>query len=92
MYLAYRKLQTNGDDASERDQLRKKLLRQESSLFASHPTFADRVSAVRHLPPADKLDSTPAMELFESPAQIEKELTDFLTAVLNEQRRLGRRW
>jgi Zn-dependent protease with chaperone function len=92
MYLAYRKSQKNGDETSERNQLRKKLLRQEGSLFASHPTFAERVSAVRHLASADKLDSTPAMELFESPAQIEKELTDFLTAVLNEQHRMRRRW
>jgi Zn-dependent protease with chaperone function len=87
VYLAFRKSRDAAAAAAELDQLRKKLLREEASLFDSHPTFAERVRAVQHLPPADKLDATPAMQLFESPAAIERELTDFLTVVLRGRRR-----
>jgi Peptidase family M48 len=91
MYLAFRKAHGATESLAEPDQLRKKLLREEPSLLRTHPTFAERVRAIEHLPPADKLDPAPAMQLFESPAVIEKELTDFLSGALQQQRRLRRR-
>jgi Zn-dependent protease with chaperone function len=92
MYRAFRKYHEDDKGKNERDQLYKKLLREEESLFDSHPTFGERVRAAATLPEADKLDTTPAMQLFESPEKIEEELTDFLTGWINEIRRQrGRR-
>jgi hypothetical protein len=54
--------------------------------------FAERIRVVTVLATADKLDPTPAMKLFESPAAIEREPTDFLTGATTESRRpRGRR-
>jgi hypothetical protein len=91
VYVAFRRFREEKAGANDRDQLYKKLLREDGSLFDSHPTFAERVKAVQALPVAEQPEATPAMDLFESPAEIEKELTDFLTGCIHEYRRYRRR-
>jgi hypothetical protein len=54
-------------------------------LFASHPTYQERCEAIAGLPRAGSTDASPAMQLFDSAEEIEKEMTEFLTAVLHIQ-------
>jgi Zn-dependent protease with chaperone function len=91
MYVAFRKFREDKEGALARDQQYKKLLREQESLFDSHPTLADRVKAAAELPRADKPDTASAMSLFESPVEVEKELTDYLTAIMNAAYRMRRR-
>ena len=58
------------------------LLEEKESLFASHPTFGERVAAVQGLAKATENDTRPALELFDNPEEVEKELTDYLTGIL----------
>jgi hypothetical protein len=43
---------------------------------------------VKGLPRADKQDATPALGLFESPEEVEKELTEFLTGYIHHVQQL----
>jgi Zn-dependent protease with chaperone function len=84
MYVAFRKHRDEGLTESERRKLHKKLLADEPSMFASHPTFQERSDASKPLPPAVKTENAPALSLFEKAEEVEKEMTDFLTeAVAN---------
>jgi hypothetical protein len=71
-----------------RDELYQKLLDEKESLFASHPTFGERIAAVKALPPAKQTDDTPALSLCDNPEEVEKELTDFLTGYMYHLRQL----
>ena len=86
MYEAFRSFREEHIDTQEREDLYKKLLDEKSSLFASHPTFAERVEALAGAPQAVESQSTTAMHLFEKPAELEQEMTDFLTAVMRHAR------
>jgi Zn-dependent protease with chaperone function len=66
----------------EREEEYHKLLEEKGSLFAQHPTFAERLKAVAELPLADKKDTVAALDLFDDPEETEKELTQFLTDYL----------
>src|SRR5262249_114285 len=79
MYESFRQYRDQQMNQQEREELYQKLLHEQGSLFAQHPTFGERIEAVSHLPMADKVDSTPARQLLENPEEIEKELTLFLT-------------
>lgn len=79
VYEAFRKFRNDQISAKEREKLYKKLLEEKGSVFATHPTFGERVAAMASLPTAHKSDTTPALQLFEKPEEVEKELTDFLT-------------
>jgi len=83
IYEEFRKFREQALTKEEREKLYRKLLDEKPSVFASHPTFAERVKAAEPLPKAKKLDTTSAMALFEKPVEIEKEMTDFLTAYVN---------
>ena len=52
------------------------------SLFASHPTYGERIAAIESFPAAAVPDGKPALELFDRPDEIEQELTQFLTEYL----------
>ena len=65
--------------AEQRDALYRKLLDEKGSLFASHPTFGERIEAIMSLPAAHQEDTTAALALFDKPEELEKELTEFLT-------------
>jgi Zn-dependent protease with chaperone function len=82
MYVAFRKHRDEGLTESERRKLHKKLLADEPSMFASHPTFQERLDSSKPLPPAVKAESAPALSLFDKPEEVEQEMTDFLTEVV----------
>jgi Zn-dependent protease with chaperone function len=90
MYLAFRKFREEQLTSKERDKLYKKLLADEPSLFDSHPTFKERMDAVEKLPKAVKPVTVSALLLFDQPEEIEKELTDFLTEVMDYIRKASR--
>jgi Zn-dependent protease with chaperone function/tetratricopeptide (TPR) repeat protein len=82
-YEEFRKFRNAGMTAEEREQFGKKIIQEKPSLFASHPTFSERVEAAKALPCSNQKDTVPARNLFEKPDEIEKELTDFLTGYVN---------
>lgn len=82
MYEAFRSFRDEQLDGQQREELYKKLLEEKESLFASHPTFGERIAAVKALPPARQTDSSPALTLCENAEEIEKELTEFLTGYI----------
>lgn len=53
---------------------------QQGTLFASHPTYAERVEAISTIVDNGYPDSSAAIDIFEDPAAIEQEMTEFLTA------------
>jgi Zn-dependent protease with chaperone function len=79
MYAAFRSFRDEQLAREEREETYKKLLEDNASLFASHPTFRERIEAVEALPKSDHPDTTPALQLFDNVEDVEKELTDFLT-------------
>ncbi len=82
MYEAFRSFRDEQLDGQQRDELYKKLLEEKESLFASHPTFGERITAVKALPPAQQTDTSPALTLCDNAEEIEKELTEFLTGYI----------
>jgi Zn-dependent protease with chaperone function len=80
MYESFKNYRDEQMKAEERDELYQKLLTEKGSLFASHPTFGERVEALEALPPGPPQDETSARTLFEDPDAIERELTEFMTA------------
>jgi Zn-dependent protease with chaperone function len=83
MYTAFRSFRDEQVPAQEREELYKKLLDEKGSLFASHPTFGERIEAVAAMPKAANADSKPAVQLFDDVEALEKELTDFLTGYIS---------
>jgi Zn-dependent protease with chaperone function len=88
MYAAFRDFRNQHLAEKDRQELYQKLLDEKASLFASHPTFGERIEAVANLAKAGSTASAPALELFEEPEELEKELTEFLTAFLHHVRQL----
>jgi Zn-dependent protease with chaperone function len=88
MYEAFRSFRDEQLDSTARDELYQKLLDEKESLFASHPTFGERIAAVKVLPPASQTDTASALTLCDNAEEIEKELTDFLTGYLYHLRQL----
>ena len=88
MYAAFRSFRDEQLGVKQRDELYQKLLDEKESVFATHPTFRERVEAVEPLPRAEHTDSRSALDLFEQPEEIEKELTEFLTSYIYHVRRL----
>jgi hypothetical protein len=88
MYDAFRNYRDEQLSHQEREELYQKLLEEKGSLFASHPTFGERIDAVKDLPRAEKQDSTSALALFDNPEEIEKELTDYLTGYIHYMHQL----
>lgn len=88
MYAAFRDLREQGIKPEDREELYQKILNERVSLFASHPTFKERVEAVASMPKATHLDTTSALQLFEDPEKIETELTDYMTGFFDYIRQL----
>ena len=82
MYLAFRKHRDENLTDEERRKLHKDLLDDKPSVFRSHPTFRERMEAARQLPRAAQSEDASALQLFDDPEQVERELTDFLTEVV----------
>lgn len=79
MYESFKEYRDSHLSREQREELHQKLLTEQGSLFASHPTFGERMQAVAELPKAGQTDSRPALALFDNADEIEKELTQFLT-------------
>lgn len=88
MYAAFRTYRDEQMSGQEREELYQKLLDEKESLFATHPTFRERIEAVMSLPRASKTDTASALSLFDNPEEIEKELSDFLTGFMHHVRML----
>jgi Zn-dependent protease with chaperone function len=79
MYEAFRHYRDKQLTKEQREEEHQKLMAETGSLFAQHPTIAERLQAVAELPVAQKTNATPALQLFRNPEETEKELTKFLT-------------
>jgi Zn-dependent protease with chaperone function/tetratricopeptide (TPR) repeat protein len=79
MYDAFTQFRNEQISHEERTKLYQDLLGEKGSLFASHPTFAERAEAIATLPAVVDPDNRSALELFDKPAEIEQELTKFMT-------------
>src|SRR4030067_89663 len=66
----------------QRREMYEEFLNQKGSMFASHPTVRERMAAVAAFPHALRLENTPALSLFDQPAELEKELSEYLTGYL----------
>jgi Zn-dependent protease with chaperone function len=88
MYSAFRDYRQDEAGRASRDGLYQRLLAEKGSLFASHPTFGERVEAVMALPKAHQTGDAPALTLFDQPEEVEKELTEFLTGCVHHMRQL----
>jgi Zn-dependent protease with chaperone function len=88
MYEAFHKFRDEQLGAKEREELYQKLLDEKPSLFASHPTFAERIAAIETLPRADNSDTASALTLCDNAEEVEKELTEFLTGYIYHVSRL----
>jgi Zn-dependent protease with chaperone function len=86
MYTAFRRYRDEQLSKQDRDDMYQKLLAEKASLFASHPTFQERIAAIAGLPMAANPDDAPAVQLFDQPEELEKELTEFLTAYMHHVR------
>lgn len=82
MYEAFKGYRDEQLNSKEREELYQKMLDEKASLFASHPTFAERIAAVKGLPVAQEMDATPALTLCENAEEVEKEMTEFLTGYI----------
>jgi Zn-dependent protease with chaperone function len=82
MYLAFRQYRDEAMTEEEQRKLHRQMLDDRPSVFASHPTFQERMQAARQLPRAQETDETSSLQLFEKPEAMEQELTDFLTEVV----------
>ena len=83
MYQAFADYKQGTDSREQRDQIQKELEAERPSLFASHPSHAERLAAAAAFPAGRDLDNTPAIQLFEDPEALEKELTEFLTGAIH---------
>ncbi len=79
MYHSFQQYRNEQMSQEEREALYQKILAERGSLFASHPTFAERIEAIGDLPGTAPPDNRPALELFDRPEEVEEELTKFLT-------------
>lgn len=85
LYSAYLGFRDDKIPKTERDECYQKVLDEKPSLFASHPTLKERVEAVAGLPKAGASDDRLAIELFPNPDELEKELTEFMSAHIRMQ-------
>jgi Zn-dependent protease with chaperone function/Flp pilus assembly protein TadD len=87
VYESFRKYRDEQMTPDELKELQRKVTEEKGSVFATHPTFRQRVEAVAPLPQAGTADATPALQLLENPEQTERELTEYLTHYLDAVRR-----
>ncbi len=79
MYDAFTQYRNEHMSHDEREKLYLNLLGEQGSLFASHPTFAERAAAIESFPAVTDSDDRNSLELFDDVLGIESELTRFLT-------------
>jgi Zn-dependent protease with chaperone function len=80
IYDVFRNFRAKGLSQEEREQEQDEMLAEKASLFAQYPTVAERLAAIGDMPHGVKTNAAPALSLFEYPAEIELELSQFLTS------------
>jgi hypothetical protein len=88
LYETFREHEKENPEDADRQEIYRKTLEAKGSLFASHPTIAERLEAVAGFPTANQRDDTPARDLLTDPPAAEKELTEFITAYVHHVRQL----
>lgn len=83
VYEAFGNYRKEDASAEHRDRIRNDLDNERGSLFASHPTYRERLEASAAWPNAQKADEAPAIQLFDDPEAMERELTEFLTGAIH---------
>jgi Zn-dependent protease with chaperone function len=86
MYEAFRSFRDEGIRPEEREKMYREILAQKRSLFASHPSFHERVEAVSGFSAIDQTEPASAESLFEDLVAVEQELTGYLTAQVSAAR------
>jgi Zn-dependent protease with chaperone function len=79
IYESFRDFHAQNVSSEDRLKMYRALLEEKPSWFATHPTFQERMRAVTPFADLPPQEPQPANSLFEDPAAIEKELTDYLT-------------
>ena len=82
MYVAFREFRDRQISPEDRQKMYRSLLEEKLSWFATHPTFTERLRAVIPYPDVPPQETQSALELFDDPAEIEKELTNYLTSYM----------
>lgn len=75
----------------DRDRILQELMAEKRGVFSSHPTLSERLEALKRYPPAGEgtRDERPAREIFTDPEATEKELTEFLSAMIYHAQHAG---
>ncbi len=82
LYQALHGLQFAEYKKQDFDEEYEQVLAEKGSLFAQHPTIAERLAAVADLPSGAKKDNRPALTLFDNSAKIEQDLTRFMASLV----------
>ena len=88
MYETFSAFRSDESSSKLRGEVQDEVTGQHSSLFASHPTFAERLEAVSAFPDVRQQETEPALTLFEEPEKVEQELTEFYTSFVAYIRQL----
>jgi Zn-dependent protease with chaperone function len=88
IYQTFREFREEHLASTNRDEAFQQLLEERGSLFASHPTFRERLEAAARLPKAERPNSTAASDLFPNLEELEQELTKLLTAYVHHLNQL----
>jgi heat shock protein HtpX len=75
----------------DRERVLQELMAEKRGAFSSHPTLSERLEALKRYPTAREgtRDERPAREIFTDPEATEKELTEFLSAIIYHAQHRG---
>jgi Zn-dependent protease with chaperone function len=88
LYAAFEQLRDEAISADDRREFRQKILDEKPSVFAMHPTLAQRFAAVELLPSMRQAEPGPASQLFDGFQSLEEDLTQFLIRVTARTQRM----
>jgi hypothetical protein len=83
LYEAFTEFRQGDSSGENQEKIRAALEAERPSFFASHPTYHERLAAAATFGPGRELDTTPAIQLFDNPAALEEELTEYLTGAIH---------
>jgi len=83
LYEAFAEFREGDSSGENQEKIRAALEAERPSFFASHPTYQERLAAAATFPPGREGDATPAIQLFDNPATLEEELTEYLTGAIH---------
>ncbi|MBI3863457.1 MAG: M48 family metalloprotease, partial [Planctomycetia bacterium] len=83
LYEAFAEFRQVDSSSEDRAKISKSLEEERPSFFASHPTYQERIAAARAFPPGRDNDANPAIQLFDDPAALEEQLTEYVTGAIH---------